>query len=215
MSRCPTCDSHNPTLHPAVQYEGEVQICPDPFHSSTEEGRRTLAKVTTPAKSNLVRHAEEEMRRAGLYDKDADYDGALPKAVMALIEAHAAGRHSGGSHELVMEIFDKLARFKTLTPLTSNPEEWNDVSEMSGRPMWQSRRDPSFFSTDGGKTWYNVETQKQDTFRREIERLINRLSLENGSDTHDFILAEYLVDCLAAFDKAVRHRTRMKEPEVK
>ena len=46
------------------------------------------------------------------------------------------------------------------------------------------------------------------TFRSELSALINSHSLENGSDTPDFILAEFLADCLVAFDKAVAQRTR-------
>ena len=42
--------------------------------------------------------------------------------------------------------------------------------------------------------------------RDEIETAINRNCAENGSDTPDFILAEFLTGCLAAFDKAVASR---------
>lgn len=42
---------------------------------------------------------------------------------------------------------------------------------------------------------------KQSIFVKELTRLINKCSLENTSDTPDFILAEYLKDCLVAFDK--------------
>ncbi|MDP2270899.1 MAG: hypothetical protein Q8K32_09225 [Archangium sp.] len=42
--------------------------------------------------------------------------------------------------------------------------------------------------------------------RKTIEAAINANSAENGSNTPDFILAEYLTDCLAAFDKAVVRR---------
>ena len=44
-------------------------------------------------------------------------------------------------------------------------------------------------------------------FRKELETLINKNSLENGSNTPDFILAEYLENCLKAFDYAVLQRT--------
>ena len=37
-----------------------------------------------------------------------------------------------------------------------------------------------------------------DQFRKELEGLINRYSMENGSDTPDFILAGYMADCLDA-----------------
>ena len=43
-------------------------------------------------------------------------------------------------------------------------------------------------------------------FREDLEVLINKNSKEKGSDTPDFILADYLADCLDAFDKAVTRR---------
>jgi hypothetical protein len=43
--------------------------------------------------------------------------------------------------------------------------------------------------------------------QKDIESAINRHSAENGSNTPDFILAQYLVSCLAAFDAAVNRRS--------
>ena len=42
----------------------------------------------------------------------------------------------------------------------------------------------------------------------ELQDALNRHSAENGSDTPDFILAQFLVGCLAAWDEAVRERER-------
>jgi len=54
---------------------------------------------------------------------------------------------------------------------------------------------------------------KADTeFRFELQRLLNRFSRENGSDTPDFVLAKYLADCLAAYDGAVRWRDELAKP---
>lgn len=43
-------------------------------------------------------------------------------------------------------------------------------------------------------------------FRQELEEVINKHSMENGSNTPDFILAKYLIECLRAFDRAVGTR---------
>lgn len=45
-------------------------------------------------------------------------------------------------------------------------------------------------------------------FRKKLEDLINCCSMENGSDTPDWILAQYLLDCLHAFDVATFQRER-------
>lgn len=111
-----------------------------------------LIKVSTE-RSNLVSHADYELRKAGLFDTDSDYDGMLGTAIMDLVRLFACQDHSGFSAALTMRCFGVVADYKTLTPLSSDPDEWNEVT--SGE--WQNRRDGRCFSKDGGKTWYNYE----------------------------------------------------------
>jgi hypothetical protein len=49
--------------------------------------------------------------------------------------------------------------------------------------------------------------EKSTTFTHELKLLIKKYTLENGSDTPDYILAKYLANCLKAFDGAVKART--------
>jgi hypothetical protein len=43
---------------------------------------------------------------------------------------------------------------------------------------------------------------------KELEQLINKHSMENGSNTPDFLLAGYLKGCLDLFDATVRMREK-------
>jgi len=43
-------------------------------------------------------------------------------------------------------------------------------------------------------------------FEKELQELINSYSLENESDTPDFILANYLKTCLTNWNKAIKER---------
>jgi hypothetical protein len=45
-----------------------------------------------------------------------------------------------------------------------------------------------------------------ETFEKELESLINKCCKENESNTPDFILAEYLVACLNAWNNGVKKR---------
>jgi hypothetical protein len=50
-----------------------------------------------------------------------------------------------------------------------------------------------------------------NNFREDLSALINRNLKEHGSDTPGFILADYLADCLEAFDRAVKKREKWHE----
>ncbi len=45
-----------------------------------------------------------------------------------------------------------------------------------------------------------------ETLERELASTLNRFSAENASNTPDFILAQYLLGCLAAWNQAVQQR---------
>ena len=124
--------------------------------------------------SNLVKHAEREMRAARLYDKDADYGGMIPDAVMALVKVHSEQGHSGMSHALTLKIFNRVIEYKTLTPITNDPAEWMQIQDEVLAPdqrkdgLWQNRRQVSCFSSDGGKTYYDIDDKK-----REVKPTVN------------------------------------------
>lgn len=46
------------------------------------------------------------------------------------------------------------------------------------------------------------------SFKKDLQRLLNSYSKENGSNTPDFILAEYLVACLEVFNITIGARER-------
>ncbi len=107
--------------------------------------------------SELLNYAKKEMRIAGLYDQDADYGpGAIAECVEKMIEAFSGYGHSGGSAEMALSIFDRVVRFRPLSNLTRDPVEWMEVSP----DMWQSRRQPDAFSTDGGRTYYTLDDRE-------------------------------------------------------
>ena len=45
-----------------------------------------------------------------------------------------------------------------------------------------------------------------EDFYKELEVLINKYSKENASNTPDWILAQYLLGCLSAFETATQQR---------
>lgn len=49
--------------------------------------------------------------------------------------------------------------------------------------------------------------EKYRMFKQNLKILLNRHCAENGSNTPDFILADYLLGCLHSFDSAVSARS--------
>jgi len=123
---------------------------------------------------NLTDHARRELELAGMFDEEVDgseaagsWNKLCAEAVMELMEVFAEQGHSGFSASMTQDLFSRLSKFEALTELTDNPDEWNDISEaQAGEPGWQSSRNPSCFSEDEGKTYWDIS---EDYYLREDE----------------------------------------------
>lgn len=111
--------------------------------------------------SNLLKHAEHELELAGLFDGDSDYGGMLGTSVMKLIAVFASEGHSGMSAQMAISLFEKLARFEPLTPLTGEDHEWDKV-DYGCEPTYQNKRFSRVFKNSYGRT-YDVNAR---IFRR-------------------------------------------------
>ena len=87
--------------------------------------------------SNLVDHAERELRAAGYFDEDGMYDGMIGPAVLRIVKVFADENHSGMSAGIARALFAKVVAFEPIGPLTGEDDEW---AETSCDGVWQNRR---------------------------------------------------------------------------
>jgi hypothetical protein len=99
--------------------------------------------------SNLESHAEHELRLAGFFDKDSMYGGMLGEAVLKMVKLFADEGHSGYSANAAIGLFERVAKFEPLTPLTGEDDEWVEVSE----GQWQNKRCGHVFKDADGRAY--------------------------------------------------------------
>lgn len=113
-----------------------------------------MARTTTD--SPLVDHARRELALIG-------EDQWITDGLCKVVQTFADMSHSGFSAAHCANVLDKLLRYQPLSPLTDDPDEWQDQSEISGTPLWQNRRDSRAMSTDDGRTYTLVDEEPQDS----------------------------------------------------
>jgi hypothetical protein len=61
MKRCPKCGSSHPHLHPAVQFEGEVETCVHDFHlTATPQNTPAYIAAVWAKRSTLTKEPTDE-----------------------------------------------------------------------------------------------------------------------------------------------------------
>jgi hypothetical protein len=101
------------------------------------------------AMSNMTTHAERELDIIGMTD-DEGMNGMMRKHILHMIEEFAAEGHSGFSASYAIQCLEKLLRFEPLSPLMGTDDEWTDVAEYNGSPMWQNKRCSRVFKDETG-----------------------------------------------------------------
>jgi hypothetical protein len=90
--------------------------------------------------SSLVEHASAELESAGWFDKDGMYHGMIGEAVIQLVKLFAEQGHSGMSAGIVRNLFNTVASYRPIEPLTGEDSEWMECGEQDGKPLYQNRR---------------------------------------------------------------------------
>lgn len=94
---------------------------------------------------------------------DEKYVQRIGNCVYEICKLFAEQGHSGLSANITLQLLDELlVKGNTLSPLTNNPDEWMDVTEMSGYKLHQSKRKFSCFSDDNLNTYYDTNDENRE-----------------------------------------------------
>ena len=103
--------------------------------------------------NNFEKHAREEFRAAGWMDENGDIKDEMQAMICAdvldLLNVFAKQGHSGSSASYALSLFNRLADFKCIGPLTGQDSEWNEASP----GLWQNKRCSSVFKNKEGDAW--------------------------------------------------------------
>lgn len=103
---------------------------------------------------NFELHARRELKAAGYIPLDQPQEDGpnkwIQESIIELLRVFAKQGHSGFSAPYCIDMFTKLAKFEPLGPLQGTDDEWTDVAEINGSPMWQNKRCSHVFKDETG-----------------------------------------------------------------
>lgn len=102
--------------------------------------------------SNKLKWAEAELKLAG-YDVNDPEDGPnkwLAEGTLELLKVFSEQGHSGMSAPYAVALFEKLAMWKPIAPLTGEDDEWMEVDT----DVWQNKRNSTVFKGEDGQAYW-------------------------------------------------------------
>lgn len=94
-------------------------------------------------------HAEQEFKALGWDFTEDGPNKWIRENVLELLGVFSKQGHSGSSAPYCIGLFEKLARFEPLAPITGADDEWVEVSE----GIWQNRRCSHVFKGSDGRAY--------------------------------------------------------------
>lgn len=100
----------------------------------------------------------------------------VTKDVLQIIQTFVEQRHTGFSANYMLNILERLLRYKPLSAIEDRPEDWEDCSKFGMADLQHKRCSSVFkrpdgtaywvegkiFSEDGGKSWYTSKDSHVD-----------------------------------------------------
>jgi hypothetical protein len=137
--------------------------------------------MSTAEESNLLMHARREMALLRGPDPEPDeMQDLIDRCVFDMLRIFGEQGHSGSSASYTIACIEKILRFEPITPLTGTDDEWVEVAEEDGKPLFQNARcghvfkvgtDGEAYDIDGfvfrdpdGSTWTNHESRRPVVF---------------------------------------------------
>lgn len=101
--------------------------------------------------SKLVEHAKNEFEILG-WPGNCEMQKWVCDNIIGLLKTFSSQGHSGYTAPYVINIFNKLANFETISPLTGEDDEWETSFDYDG--IQQNKRDSRVFKRPDGTAYF-------------------------------------------------------------
>ena len=132
--------------------------------------------------SNYKKHAEREFFLAGWTDENGKFEDDMQKMmceqVLELLDVFAGSGHSGSSAPYAIQLFSSMAKFKLISPLTGNDDEWMEC----GYGVYQNKRLSSVFKNADDDRAYDIDGRVHWEWCKDDQGKVYKMHFGKGGD---------------------------------